>query len=135
MGYDTDEGLSWDCSASIISNRFLITAAHCIINSKRLTPKLVRLGITKLNDSNAQDFSIKNTMPFSNYNPLTKHGDIALIEVDGKMLFTDKIYPACLYSDDDDPLGLVVTGWGKTTVGKCFISYLLKICSFDRNRN
>ncbi|KAJ8971013.1 hypothetical protein NQ314_000932, partial [Rhamnusium bicolor] len=117
LGYETDEGLGWDCSASVISNRYLLTAAHCILNIKRLVPTKVRLGVTKLNETDPQDYAINNITVNSGYNTSTKHHDIALIKVDKEIKFSDRVYPACLYFDNDDPQGLIVTGWGKTTIG------------------
>ncbi|XP_018562474.1 serine protease persephone-like [Anoplophora glabripennis] len=116
LGYEVDNAISWDCSASIISKKFLVTAAHCIANLKQLVPKIVRLGVTKLNETNPQDFFIKNITVFPKYNPTSKHNDIALIEVNKEIKYSKKVCPACLYFKNDDPTGLIVTGWGKTSI-------------------
>lgn len=38
--------------------------------------------------------------------------------MNGEIQFGKKTYPACLYSEHDDPKKLIITGWGKTSTGK-----------------
>lgn len=64
----------------------------------------------------AQDFDIKNFSVHPEYVRRTKDNDIALIKLNTAAKFTNFVHPACLYFKEDDPLGLVVTGWGKTNV-------------------
>lgn len=114
LGFDGDDNtVDWRCGACIISNNFLLTAAHCVI---RTPPVKARVGITWMNDSNPIDINVKNITMYSGYDPLSKHGDIALVELSKRITFNDKAKPACLYVDHDDPLGLIVTGWGKTSI-------------------
>lgn len=40
------------------------------------------------------------------------------MEIDGEITFNEKAYPACLYHKDDDPSGLIITGFGKTDTGE-----------------
>lgn len=44
--------------------------------------------------------------------------DIALITTAETIEFSSNLYPACLYQNSDDPLGLTITGWGRTTLGR-----------------
>lgn len=71
-----------------------------------------------MDDPNSQDFDIKNIVIHENYDPASKHNDIALVEIDGQIKFNEKAYPACLYYEDDEPQGLIITGWGKTSIGR-----------------
>lgn len=73
----------------------------------------------------AQDFNIKNFSVHPEYVRRTKDNDIALIKLSNAAKVTNFVHAACLYFKEDDPFGLIVTGWGKTNVkGKIiFIIY------------
>ncbi|XP_057672632.1 serine protease persephone-like [Diorhabda carinulata] len=105
--------IGWNCGASLISSKFLLTAAHCL--DKAVKPTKARLGVTKLNDTNHVDIDIRNIKMHEDYNPLLKVGDIGLVELAKEVTFSNRIKPACLYTNETDPLGLLVTGWGKTS--------------------
>ncbi|CAG9832380.1 unnamed protein product [Diabrotica balteata] len=117
LGYEDSDlppgELSWKCGATLISPNFLLTAAHCVSKEK---PLKARLGVTKITDSNHQDIDVRRTRIHESYDQLGKHGDLALVELRRNATFSDRVKPACLYWKHDDPLGLLVTGWGKTSV-------------------
>lgn len=92
-----------------------MTAAHCL---NRDEPTVARLGVTKLNDRSPRDVPIKLIKIHDDYSTETKHNDIALVELAEPVTYSKKIRAACLYTESDDPLGLIVTGWGKTSIGK-----------------
>ncbi|XP_018575509.1 trypsin-1 [Anoplophora glabripennis] len=115
LGYPKDNNqtdLEWRCGASIISHKFLLTAAHCIRDKSQISPTIARLGITKLDEKNAQDLSIKKTIMHPEFDAKRVHNDIALIEVNEGIAFQGKTFPACLHFDYEVPSILTATGWG-----------------------
>uniref|UniRef100_A0A2M4BPH7 Putative serine protease desc4 n=2 Tax=Anopheles marajoara TaxID=58244 RepID=A0A2M4BPH7_9DIPT len=86
------------CAASLISSRFLLTAAHCL----RERPTFVRLGVLELQPARVidepLDIGIRTAIPHPDYNPVTYRNDIALLELDQPALDWPFVDPACLYT-------------------------------------
>ncbi|CAK1542036.1 unnamed protein product [Leptosia nina] len=114
------------CGSSLISSKFLLTAAHCSQVSSRdasladTVPEIVRLGYKNIVDvftsgGNPQDAKIKRIIKHPNFNSPKKYFDIAIIEIVDAVVFTKFIQPACLWSKfDTKELGnkATTTGWG-----------------------
>ncbi|CAH1984237.1 unnamed protein product [Acanthoscelides obtectus] len=114
LGFDRNGTIAWDCGASVISNKFLLSAAHCFMSS--VIPTKVRLGVLKITET-ANDLNIKQYKIHDEYDYSTKYNDIALIEVEQKIQFSERVRPACLYWNNGDPEDeMWVIGWGKTTI-------------------
>ncbi|XP_072551752.1 ST14 transmembrane serine protease matriptase a [Salminus brasiliensis] len=114
------------CGASIISDRWLVTAAHCVQDegATRLSQPGswdVYLGLhTQKMLEKAEKRSLKKVVAHPNYNAYTYDNDIALMELDQPVTFRDSIRPICLPSAAYDfPVGKTVwiTGWGATREG------------------
>lgn len=117
---------SYHCGGNIISNKRILTVAHCIHNkydSRALTPGniLVILGGYDLN--RAVEVG-RETVPVSkinihpDWNPFTGSydADIALLELDHAITFNQFIKPVCLWESQNDPSTTsgVVVGYGKS---------------------
>jgi len=109
------------CGATIISDVWVITAAHCVELRKmnknlKFTYKLVA-GDYNVNevDEYEQEREAIRIVDGINYDGRTLQNDIALIEVDEPFLFNSHIQPACLPDLDETPYPFTkcqVAGWG-----------------------
>jgi secreted trypsin-like serine protease len=90
----------------------------------RKPPVKVLLGAVNLNEPGfkAQTYHIKKWVQHPQYSTATIYNDIAVIELDRTVKFSDTIQPACLYTRSDIPNnGLEITGWGFTFKAGMFI--------------
>ncbi|XP_031632777.1 uncharacterized protein LOC116346717 [Contarinia nasturtii] len=123
LGYlkDTYE-VSFECGGTIISEYFVITAAHCTPSIR--PPVVARLGKITLTDGDGvkpDNHPIASIIKHSKYSMLTKKNDIALLKVAKRIYFSYDIAPACLQTDLNDVNSdkpLLVTGWGKTSADR-----------------
>uniref|UniRef100_A0A8C4DVY1 ST14 transmembrane serine protease matriptase a n=1 Tax=Dicentrarchus labrax TaxID=13489 RepID=A0A8C4DVY1_DICLA len=115
------------CGASIIGQRWLVTAAHCVQDdgkTKFSQPGTweAYLGLHTQGDigRSVVKRNLKQIIPHPNYNAYTFDNDIALMELDSPVTYSDYIRPICLPSPQHDfPVGntVLITGWGATREG------------------
>ncbi|XP_050544578.1 venom protease-like isoform X2 [Daktulosphaira vitifoliae] len=93
---DTPE---WNCGGTLISDRYVVTATHCIVTYRVLTT--ARLGDLDLNpevDDGAEpiDIPIQKIITHQSYSKITHANDIALLKLDRPVLFNKHVQPICL---------------------------------------
>jgi len=114
------------CGGSLISNREILTAAHCTGNGIRW----VVLGEHNLNVADGeQRVQVCSTINHPNYNSNTQQNDFAILRLCNPVTFTKTISPACLPSSSKnyDNVQAVVSGWGTQSEGGSQPSSLMEV--------
>ncbi|XP_075987181.1 venom protease-like [Anticarsia gemmatalis] len=115
---DEQESAQWLCGGTVISERYILTAAHCIHSRQLGQVSFAALGILKRSDPLElwKVHKIKRAVIHPEYKPPSKYNDIALLETETEIEFSDDLLPACLdtggpryvYDNTAD-----ASGWGQ----------------------
>ncbi|RZC34443.1 Trypsin and/or CLIP domain containing protein, partial [Asbolus verrucosus] len=139
--YQTRSGPDFLCGGTIINNRYILTAAHCISN------KLIKVRVgehdigTKIDCRKIygekicapifKDLDIETVIPHPKFDRRTYSHDVALLRVPYMNFSIENIQPVCLPVNEARNYNLtnqnvIITGWGATEI-KSSSSELLKV--------
>nr|XP_032833166.1 suppressor of tumorigenicity 14 protein [Petromyzon marinus] len=111
------------CGASLISNQWLVSAAHCFQGSNsRPENWVVKLGLHTQSRPSASTVtaSLRRVVVHEKYNDNNYDHDIAVLELEQPITFSDVVRPICLPAATHVfPVGKEcwITGWGAITQG------------------
>ncbi|XP_045506159.1 serine protease snake-like [Colias croceus] len=115
LGYGAVQ-TKWMCGGVIVSERYILTAGHCIYSRTSGPVLKARVGILERTETvePEKEYNVE-VIKHPDYKPPLKYNDIALLKTDRDIALDRYTLPACLH--DGGPLkndSAIVSGWGTT---------------------
>lgn len=119
-------GLSFNCGGNLVSNKIVVTAAHCFRSSDKTYQAsevvifLGRYNIMKWMEQGSQVSEVESINVHSEYMKadMSFDADVAVVVMKTRVKYTEYIRPICLWEGSDSVTDIVgnsgtVVGWGR----------------------
>lgn len=108
---DEPDQYDLQCSGALISDRYVLTAAHCL---KQEPPAIARFGEHSIRneDEGQLDVPVESVVVHPEYTASAVYNDVALLKLSEPVTFTRVIQPACLWTDHELNRTVITAGFG-----------------------
>ncbi|KAF2883263.1 hypothetical protein ILUMI_22910, partial [Ignelater luminosus] len=131
LGYGPKTNIEWLCGGSLISDNFVLTAAHCVISAVYGPVQWARMGTINLKEPKKGgipgDFEIVGRYVHPEYKRPSVYNDIALLKLNQSVVRSEYVQPACLNTEFQINKFVEAVGWGKTAFTGDSTNNLLKV--------
>ncbi|XP_053698577.1 trypsin-1-like, partial [Sabethes cyaneus] len=114
-------GDSFYCGGTLITDRHVMTAAHCVHGFNRARISVTMLDHDRSSSSETETITskVEHIYKHSGYSPLNYDNDIAILRLENALEMNDKLRPVCQPSSGESYAGYngIATGWGTTSQG------------------
>ncbi|XP_058799502.1 chymotrypsin-2-like [Phymastichus coffea] len=116
------------CGGSILNNRWILTAAHCVQGQGQESIRVVA-GTNLLKGGAEQIYRSEYISYHKNFSIGTLQNDVAMIRVSKNIQFNDKVQPISLPKNEfyENGQSVKLTGWGSTILGSAAPNKLQEI--------